>query len=482
MKSLSSKLVVVILLCGASWFLFTAANENLDRAMFGGTPDRNMVSDAKGISSDFDPDTGKNILWKAALGSQTYAGPVIFNGQVFVGTNNGSVRNPKLTGDRGNVMAFRAADGEFLWQAAHAKLAVGRVNDWPLQGVCSTPYLEGDRLYYLSNRGELICADTQGFRDGENDGPFDQEAEKSEIDLDVVWKLDMINELDVFPHNLAASSPLIVGDLLYTVTSNGVDEDHLTLPSPRAPSFIAVDKDRGELVWESDLPGKNILHGQWSNPTYGTIHGREQVIFAGGDGWLYGLEPKTGEMIWKFDCNPKDSVWLLGGAGTRNNIIATPVIWDNKVYLGVGQDPEHGEAPGHFWVIEPRGEGDLTDKALVWHRGGDDFNRTISTVAIKDGILYAADLSGYLYCLDAKTGELHWTYNAYAAVWGSPLVVDGKVFIGDEDGDLAILKEGTEMELLGEPNFGSAILTTPVAKDGVLYVASRNTLFAIKQQ
>jgi len=153
-----------------------------------------------------------------------------------------------------------------------------------------------------------VCADTEGFADGENDGPFKDEENSGAKDADFIWQLDMMEELDVFPHNLAASSPLVVGDLVYTVTSNGVDEDHITLPSPFAPSFIAVNKNTGELVWESNLPGANILHGQWSNPSYGVIHGTPQVIFPGGDGWLYSFEPKTGELLWKFDCNPKDSV------------------------------------------------------------------------------------------------------------------------------------------------------------------------------
>ncbi len=116
---------------------------------------------------------------------------------------------------------------------------------------------------------------------------------------------------------------------------------------------------------------------------------------------------------------------------------------------------------------------------------GEEFGRTISTAAIKDGLVYIADLSGFLYCLDAETGEHNWTYDAFAAVWGSAFVADGKVYLGDEDGDIAILKAGKgkngQAELLGELNMGSAVYTTPVARDGVLYVMSRNMLFALAQ-
>jgi outer membrane protein assembly factor BamB len=341
--------------------------------------------------------------------------------------------------------------------------------------------VEGDRLYYVSNRAEVICADTAGFRDGENDGPYQDEENTSEIDEDVIWKTDMIGDLDVFPHNLAAGNPLIVGDLLFTVSGNGVDEGHFNIPVPLAPSFLALNKNTGEVVWEDDSPGIEILHGSWSNPSYGVVNGKPQVIFPGGDGWIYAFVPETGKLIWKFNCNPKGSEWQLGGAGTKNNIISTPVFHDNKVYVGVGQDPEHGEAPGNLWVIDATMTGDVTGKAVVWHRGGEDFHRTMSTVAIADGLLYVADLSGFLYCLNAETGEHYWTYDTFAAVWGSAFVADGKVYLGDEDGDVAILRASRKMELLAEPNLGRAVYTTPVAENGVLFIASRTMLFALKQ-
>ena len=139
-------------------------------------------------------------------------------------------------------------------------------------------------------------------------------------------------------------------------TSNGVDESHIALPRYDAPSFICVQKSTGKVLWTDNSPGRNVLHGQWSSPAYGVLGGVPQVIFGGGDGWLYGFaaEGENGQskLLWKFDCNPKDSKYLLGGRATRNHIIATPVIYDGLVYVGVGEDPEHGEG----------------ERALVVHR------------------------------------------------------------------------------------------------------------------
>ena len=452
-----------------------------DVSMFGNTPSRNMVSDETSILSEWDVATGENVLWSQPVGSQAYGGPVVGNGRVYVGTNNEGRRDPAIEGDKGVVMAFESTSGDFLWQMVHPKLTSGRVNDWPLQGVCSTAFMEGDRIYYISNEAHIVCLDARGFKDGENNGPFTDEEFTDDNSGDIIWSYDMIGELDVFPHNLATGSPLIVGDVLYTVTSNGVDEGHVNIPSPFSPDFIAVDKNTGELLWESNPVGENVLHGAWTNPAYGVINGRAQVIFAGGNGVIYSLDAETGDLIWEFDCNPKDAEWILGGRGTRNNILATPVIYDNKVYIGVGQDPEHGEAPGHFYAIDATGTGDVTDTHTLWHRGGEDFYRTMSTAAITDDVLYISSLSGFLHALDPETGEEFWTYDAFAAVWGSPYVVDGKVFLGDEDGDIVVLRAGQEMEVIGEYNLGAAVYCTPVAKDGVLYILTRNRIWAFQE-
>jgi outer membrane protein assembly factor BamB len=446
--------------------------------MWGGKPERNMVSTEKGIPRTWDVSANENVKWSAEIGSQSYGNPVVAGGKVFVGTNNQLERNPKITGDQGVMMVFDEKTGEFLWQMTHAKLESGRVNDWPEQGVCSSPAVANGIVYYLSSRAELMALDVEGFRDGENDGPFTDEEFTSEFDGDVIWKLDLFNDLGVFPHNMAATSPLIVGDLIFVNTSNGVDESHSNTPSPRSPSFLAVNRKTGEILWEDASPGENILHGQWSSPGYGTIGGVEQAIFAGGDGWLRSFEPQTGKVLWQFDVNPKESLWKQG-RGDRNNIIATPVVFDNKVFISVGQDPEHGEGVGHLYAVDGTKRGDITESGLAWHH---PFRRTISTVAISEGVVYAANFSGFLHALDLKTGELLWEHDLLAAVWGSPYVVDGKVLIGDEDGDVAVLQAGKTHELLSEVNMGNSVYSTPVVANGVLYIMTRSRLYAIAQK
>jgi outer membrane protein assembly factor BamB len=453
----------------------SAENQTGDWPMWGGSPDRNMVSGMKGLPSSWDVKTRRNVKWAADLGSETYGNPVVSGGTVFIGTNNEGLRDPKQTGDRGVMMSFRESDGEFLWQMTHEKLSSGKANDWPQTGIASSPLVEGDRMYYVSNRCELVCLDTQGFRDNENDGPYNTEELTGPANGDVIWIFDMIKEVAAYPHNLANSSPVSFGDLIYVSTSNGRDEGHETLPSPQAPSLIAVDRKTGRLVWRDNSPGEGILHGQWAAVTVGRIGGVDQVIHPQGDGWVRGFDPLTGKKLWEFDSNPKDSVWPK----TRNELISTAVVREDRVYIANGHDPEQGEGVGHLYCIDATRRGDISESGRVWHY--DKIRRSMSTAAVHDGLIYCADFSGFLHCLDARTGRPHWVHDMLAAVWASPVVADGKVYLGDEDGDVAVFQAGTTKKILAENNLGNSVYSSAVPANGVILLNSRNRIFALAE-
>jgi len=444
-----------------------------DWPMWGGTPDRNMVSSMKGLPTEWDVKTKKNVKWVAALGSQSYGNPVVAGGMVFLGTNNEGMRDPAQGGDRGVLMAFREADGEFMWQHTHVKLESGRANDWPYQGVASSPIVEGTHLYYVSNRAQLWCLDVNGFRDGKNDGPITDEKLTGPKDADAIWMFDLMEEVGSYPHNMANSSPVIWGDLIFISTSNGQDESHVHIPSPKAPAIIAINKNTGKLVWEDNSVQDKVLHGQWSTPAVGKLGGVDQVVSAQGDGWVRGYEATTGKKLWEFDTNPKDAVWPR----TRNEVISTPVLYEDKVYIANGQDPEHGEGVGHFYCIDPTKRGDITQTGRVFHF--DKIRRSISTAAIFEGLIYLPDFSGFFHCLDAKTGQEYWVHDLTSAVWGSALVADGKVYLGNEDGDVVVMQSGKEKKLLTTINMGSAVYSTPVPAHGTLFVMNRNQLYAL---
>src|SRR5579863_6900281 len=454
-------LLIIAALAVAAVFLVQASDPGIgDWPMWGGTPDRNMVSNQH-VASSWDTKTGKNVKWVAQLGSQSYGNPTVAGGQVYVGTNNELARDAKEGGDRGVLMAFRESDGEFLWQHTNLKLASGRANDWPFQGVCSSPLVEGDTLYYVTNRSEIVALDTHG------------DATKH---AKVLWKFDMMEEVGSEPHNMSNSSPVSYGDLIFVSTANGQDESHVHIPSPRAPSIIAVNKQTGKLAWEDNSVGDRILHGQWSSAAVGKIGDVVQVVIGQGDGWVRGYEAPSGKKLWEFDLNPKDSVWPK----TRNEVIATPVIYEDHVYIANGQDPEHGEGVGHLYSIDATKRGDITETGRVWHY--DKIRRSISTGAIYNGLLFYSDFSGFVHCLDVKTGKPYWVHDMLSAVWGSPIVIEGKVYLGDEDGDVVVLEAAKEKKLISEQNMGSAVYMTPVPAHGTLFIGDRNQLFALAEK
>lgn len=510
-----------------------------DWPQWGGTPCRNNVSQAGRLpvqwdAGKLDRKTGRwagaspQIRWVARLGGQCYATPVASGNKVFCATNNGAAylaRYPASV-DLGCLLCFDRADGRFLWQHSAEKLKAGKNVDWPEVGICSSPLVEKDRLWIVTNRGEVLCLDTGGTGN----------------ESKAVWAFDMMRELGVVQRYMTNCSVTAAGDLLLVSTSNGRDLDN-KMPAPQAASFIALDKNTGKLVWADHSPGENILDGQWSSPAFAVLGGVPQAIFAGGDGWVYSFEAaptadRKAKLLWRFDCNPKESVWEGSGSGERNTIVSTPVIDGGFVYAATGQDPESGEGQADLWCIDPTKRGDASatlavdrngkplpprlrqamdpnagekavpnpNSAAVWHYRGSKaagaerapgyheaaasgggvnadfqgvFHRSLGSPAIKDDVLVIGDYAGLVHCLGAKTGRAYWTCDLQSAVWGSPLVADGKIYLGDEDGDVIVFEFAKKLKVLAKNNMASPVHSTPVAAGNVLYVSTATHLFAI---
>ena len=487
-----------------------------DWAQWGRDATRNMASpDATGLPVDFDPGrtinrgneidpaSTRNIKWIAELGSTTYGNPTVAGGRVYVGTNNESPRDPKYAGDRSAVYCLDERTGEMIWQLNVGKLGAGKVSDWEYLGICSSPAIDGNRVYVITNLCEVVCLDVVGMANG-NDGPFREEGqyfagagkppvEIGKTDADVIWRYDMRNELGVFPHNVTSSSVLVLGDRVYATTSNGVDWSHVNIPTPQAPCLIALDKHTGELIAEEGSKiSTRLFHGSWSSPAAGMVHDKPLIIFGAGDGFCYGFDPEPirdedGFAImreqWRFDCNPAKYKQHQGKTikyATYNGpseIIGTPVFHQNRVYVATGQDPEHGEGAGALSCIDATLNGDVSESGLVWRYEG--INRSISTVSVADGLVYAVDYAGVVHCLDADNGQAYWTHDTLGHIWGSTLAADGKVYIGNEDGILTVLRAGKQKKVIAEVEFEGPIYSSPIVANGTVYVATPTHLFAI---
>ncbi len=528
---------------------------------WGRTPAKNMSSGATGLPFSMDPGrvrpdgsvdlaNAKNVLWAVTMGSQTYGNPAISRGRIFVGTNNEGRGDPRFKGDYSLLRCLDAATGKEIWTLTVPKLGTGKVGDWEFLGICSHPTVVGDRVYILTNRCEVMCLDFNGLADG-NQGDQDEAQYMSYVgttpgkpvevkptDADILWRYNMIEELAIFQHNITAGSPLVIGDVLYCPTSNGVTYDHTDLPSPKAPVLIALDRKAAErpgvkpseilLGEEASQISKRIFHGAWTGPCWGKVRGKDALLFPGPDGFLYAFDPRPVKdadgfglfpELWRYDCNPPDYRFRNGdptkpiqyavGPEGPSEIMATPVFYKGRVYAAIGQDPEHRARPGNLSCV------DADTGKKVWDYRIDG---TMSTCAIVDDLVYVPDLTGRIYCFDAATGKLQWKHDTQAEVWSSPLVADGKVYVGNKDGVLTIFrtdlmkkladelggdleakvqgkrlllrKEGkTVREIPAEQapgyfqkiRFPNEIHCSPIVAQGVLYVATFRHLFAIKE-
>ncbi len=446
------------------WVLFIVAHCTVligqasagDWSQWGGGPQRLMVSKEKNLPASFDPgqrkrnDVGfdlsksKNVHWAIKLGSKTYGSPTISNGRVYIGTNDDSLNDSRLEPTGGGLLlCLDEATGKQLWKLVVPRLEIDRkkvsedFEDMNL-GICSTATVDNDRIYIVTGRCEILCLDVHGQSNG-NDGSFQEESQffagdgKPPVDLrnddaDILWRFDMLRTLPVFPHDATNCSVLIYEGLAYVGTGNGVYDGVVQLPT--APTFIALDKMTGTLVAKDE--GKisaGVFHGQWSSPAVAKCHGKDVILYAGGDGVLYAFDPVQSredgvsilKQVWSCDCNPahyrqrgdmKIDYWAMVRGGSKDaildnvlvspsEIIATPVVYDDRIYVAIGQDPVHGPGAGALSCIDPNGSGNVTDSNIVWQYP--NIGRTMSTVAIQDGLVYAAETWGKIHCLDAKT-------------------------------------------------------------------------------
>jgi HEAT repeat protein/outer membrane protein assembly factor BamB len=422
---------------------------------------------------DWDIATGRNIVWSVELGDEAFGRPVIAADVVYVGTDNARHRDPARQQDCGVLMAIRAHDGAFLWQDLAPRVDRG-LREFLLPSTTSAPYVDGNRLYYVTAECQLRCLDIgpSGHANGRVHVSYQSGTPR------LVWALDMCR-LGVFPHEASNSEVLSVENLLIVSTSNGQNEGHTRVPSPRAPSLIAVDKHSGEVVWRAIGAGEHVLHGQWSSPVAANIHGRTQVLFGGGDGWLRSYDAASGRELWRFDGNPKDAVWRpRTGVPSRCSIIASPVFADGCVFVAMGEDPSHGDGPSLIHAINPNGRGDVTTSRVIWTSR--DVGRVVATPVVKDGLLYVADLGGTLHCLDAATGARVWNHETRAAIWGCLLLAGDHLYVGNVDGTMDILRAGRQKELLAQIEMDAPLYSRPTAISNTLYVASARRLYRIE--
>lgn len=487
--------------------LFATAVFAADQPQFGQAWTRNMVSAERGLPDAFDPKTGKNMRWTAKIGTDSYATPVVAGGRVYIGTNNNDPRDPNHRSDSGVLMCFDERDGHFLWQLVVPKREEDIYLDWPKTGLSSPPTVEGDRVYIMSNRGEVMCLDAHGMTNG-NDGPFRDEGAHmlprtnapaepiapGPFDADILWLTDLPTQAGIWTHDGAHSSILIHGDFLYLNTGTGVDNTHRKIRTPDAPSLIVLDKRTGRIVaHDREQMAPRIFHCTWSSPSLAKVDGKDLVFFAGGNGIVYAFEPITKatsevqslKKIWQFNFDPdapSDEVhrYTSNRATGPSNIYGMPVFHDGRLYVAGGGDWFWGKNEAWLKCLDPRGTGDITTNAVRWSYPLG--RHTMSTPAVHDGLAYVTDSMRMFHCVDTQTGKALWTQELGGESWSSALVADGKVYIGTRRGDFWVFAASREKQVLSKVELGAPIAATAVAANGTLYISTAKNLYSIQRK
>ncbi len=470
-----------------------------DQAQWGRAWTRNMVSAETNLPAEFDPKTGNHIKWKAKLGTESHGSPIIGDGRVYVGTNNGEPRNPKHKGDRGVLMCFDEKTGAFLWQLVVPKRSEDPYLDWPNSGIASEATIDHDKVYIVSNRGEVLCLDPQGLANGK-DGPFQDEAkhqtpasepviETEKTDADILWLFNMVTEAGIWTHDGAHSSILVDGDFLYVNTGTGVDNTHRKIRTPDAPSLIVLDKNTGRLL-ARDREGiaPNIFHATWSAPSMAEVDGRKTIFFAGGNGIVYAFEAlqkasAAGEVatlrkLWQYDPDPdapKEQVhrFTTNRREGPSNIYGMPVFINGQLFISVGGDLWWGKNEAWLRCLDVT----KTPPMELWNHPLE--RHTMSTAAVYGDLVFMADCGKILHCLDRKTGKAFWTHELKGEIWASPYVADGKVYLGSRRGDFCVLAAVREKHILSTVELIAPISATATAANGVLYVSTMTELYAL---
>ncbi|HOX55827.1 MAG TPA: PQQ-binding-like beta-propeller repeat protein [Candidatus Paceibacterota bacterium] len=478
------------------WVAWLSLAGAADQPQWGRAWSRNLVSDERGLPDSFDPQTGKNIKWSAALGTETHATTIIAAGRVYIGTNNGHPRDPAQQGDRGVLMCFDEQTGRFLWQLVFPKRTEDMYFDWPNSGIASPVTVEGDRAYVVNNRGEVLCLDVPPLPATAEAGR--QNAETNSLprlpEPRIVWRFDLTTGAGIWSHDAVHSSILVDGDYLYLNTGTGVDNTHRRIRTPDAPSLVVLDKRTGRLVGrENEHIAPTIFHCTWSAPSLATVNGRPLLFLAAGNGVVYAFEPLRNvpagppaslRRVWQFDfdpASPKTNVhrYVTNRRESPSNFFGMPVFDNDRLYVAGGGDIWWGKNEAWLKCLDATRTGDITTNGLIWSCPLQ--KHVLSTPAVWRGLVFIADCGKMIHCVDAATGRPCWTHELKGEAWASPLAADGKVYLGTRNGAFYSFAAAREKKLLSTVELGRPISSTATAANGVLYVATMNHLYALSQ-
>lgn len=378
------------------------------------------ISSATGVPVHWS--ANQNVAWKMEIPGRGWSSPVLAKGRIYLTTSTGGTRGAIAL----HALCLGTADGKLIWDTEVFKPeeSAARAMHQKNSLASPTPIVTDDRLYV--HFGHLGTA---------------------ALDLDgkIAWRE---NSLKYPPVHGNGGSPVLLDDeLIFSC-------DGLT-----NPFLAAVEAKTGDVKWKS--PRNAIVQKNFSfcTPLVITVDGVTQVICPA-SGYVGAYDPQSGREIWRVNY------------GQGYSVVPRPIFADGLIFLSSGFDSPV------IYAIDPAGaQGDVTDSHVKWtrHKGGPN---TPSLLA--DGSeLYAVSDLGIASCLDAKTGNVHWTHRLNGTFSASPVLAEGRIYFQSEAGLGIVIKAGTTFEQLAENDLGERSLASYAVTDGALFIRTEHHLWKI---
>ncbi len=381
---------------------------------------------------------GDNLAWRIPIGSRS--APVAFGNRIYV--NSPTPGDPTQTQER--LIAIDAETGKVVWERRFS-LYLSDVPQHRASWASPAVDTETGNVYLFTVAAQLVCVSPDGK---------------------VLWDRSLTDEYGaVTTHGGRTTSPIIDGDKLI-LNALILAWGDLNRPGNR---YFAFDKKTGQTIWISS-PQSRHYDTNYSTPIVTPIDGTRALVVGGTDGVYHALKVNTGEKIWSMEVS-------------KRAILNSPLVRDNVAYITHGEENVDTTEMGLIAAVDATRTGVLAADAFKWRTRG--FLPTYASPVMDDERLYTIDNSAIIGAFDLKTGAKVWEKTLGTLQKGSPVLADGKLYIGTENGKFFILRpSATGVEVLDEDLLGSAqspevIVASPIVADGRVYVTSMDAMYAI---
>jgi outer membrane protein assembly factor BamB len=365
----------------------------------------------------------ENVVWKQAIPGSGWSSPVLVNGKLYLTTATG-------TAEAGDVslraLCVNAEDGRILWdvEVIRPDIEAAKIMHQKNSLASATPIVDGDRIYVHFGHMGTAALDLAGK---------------------VLWTQTAIHYL---PQHGTGGSPALVGDLL-VFSCDGDDE----------PFIVALDRTTGAERWRTARETEADKTFSFCTPIVIEVDGAKQII-SPGSGMTGAYDPHSGHELWRVNYDQGFSV------------VPRPVFADGTLYLC------SGFIRANLLAVNPQGAtGDVTETNVNWK-----YDRGVPTtpsILVEGDEVYLVSDNGVATCLDAHTGDVHWTERLGGGFSASPVYAEGRIYFTNEDGTTYVVRAGKEYELLATNELGERALASPAVDDGTLYLRTASHLWRI---